>query len=75
MKAEIKNKEKVFEPIELTITIDTKEELGELWARLQLKHFSVSTHGTTITYEYNTEKSSLVDLFDLINLKHKEVFK
>ena len=34
MKAEIKTKEKGFEPIELNITIESMEELKELCARL-----------------------------------------
>lgn len=41
MKVKVKETEKKFEPIKLTITIESEEELCNLWHRLNIASYSI----------------------------------
>lgn len=68
MKVELKEEGKGFQPIELTITIETEQELCSLYGRLNASVFSVSESSDECIYRVR----SLSSLFAVVNKLTKE---
>ena len=70
MKAEIKTKEKGFEPIELNITIESRLELLELCKRLNISERTLNSSD----FKYSDINGlRLIDLWDKLNNIYQNV--
>jgi len=64
MKVKVNNKE--FQPIELTITIESEKELCDLWHRLNLSKNEIDSYiNTKLKYESSTQSS--FSLWEILN--------
>lgn len=68
MKAEIKTKEKGFEPIELNITIESMEELKELCTRLNVKGSELNK----IDCSYGRISDLSIHLWELLDKEYRK---
>ncbi len=71
MKAEIKTKEKYFEPIELNITIESMEELKELCTRLNVRSSDINK----LDESYGIIGDETTDLWIVLNSLYQELNK
>ncbi len=71
MKAEIKTKEKGFEPIELNITIESMEELKELCTRLNVRSSDINK----LDESYGIIGDETTDLWIVLNSLYQELNK
>lgn len=62
MKINVETKETIFEPIELTITIESKEELETLWHRFNISKKGVERETDPIG---DVDRIVLVDTYDV----------
>lgn len=67
MKVEIKEKEQEFKPIKLEITIESKEELHELWHRLNIAPCDLEPYATGRRIPFNRSWNFTYSLWDEIN--------
>lgn len=65
-----------FQPIELKITIETPQELCDLWHRLNECSFKINGSADTKTI-YNSDEESTLGLFEKIHslMKKNNLFK
>jgi hypothetical protein len=75
MKIEEVNKEKEFQPIELKITIESEEELCNLWHRFNVGRNQILEGSTTGVVKYeplhsNDDWDVIDEIFEARGLKH-----
>ena len=64
MKVEVKQVEKKFEPIELVITIESEEELCDMWHRMNLNSRQVNNNSEGLKHKANDDQDYLFDKLD-----------
>ncbi len=69
MKAEIKTKEKGFEPIELNITIESMDELKQLCKRLNIAGSVINEYENRYTDIETVKTSALWKMLDSLYFK------
>ena len=76
MKVEVKTEEKKFEPIELTITIESEEELCSLWHRMNALNSEINPIRAKDVLKHKCE-NELNDLFKVLDklAKQRNLYK
>ena len=64
---QVNKKEETFEPIEIKLTIESKEELAELWARLNASLNAIEAHSHEYEWIDLGRTTSLFGLWDLLD--------
>jgi len=66
MKAEVKNESERFQPIELTITIESEQELCDLWHRFNVSDMIINAESKSLKYPANGDATFWLVLEKLV---------